>query len=357
MNPKPKTSKTTQIITSQEMEALNQAAANGKHGRNYEDNHNAGKRIHRTPGAQHFVEIEISSNEAATDVPFLALQQLTAAQDADSALAMLYIVSTLAPPGFTGDTATGWIEVDDVIAKIGWDPRSSAERQQMQRRVESILEFGARAVVIGERTGAYKDKHSGKRKDTTLSASLWQIGVREHVKPESGQEVMFVEKEPLVGAEITIVRAWIPLLASGQLAQYLPLGEVLGTIPGNKPSGAWARVIGLSLASFWRRCREKALDGTIRPTRRELLERYPPKTGPVEGSVESKHAARLVEYWCGAIGILADTGFIARSGEALFTAEEIRSRFPRRNWVGLWLDEQIDIEPGESMKTALKALT
>ena len=36
-------------------------------------------------------------------------------------------------------------------------------------------------------------------------------------------------------------------------AQFLPLGEVLGAIPGGKPAGAWARVIGLALSNFWRR--------------------------------------------------------------------------------------------------------
>jgi hypothetical protein len=343
------------VVTSQEMEALNQAAANGKHGRHYEDHDLAGARVHQTPGAKHRVEIVLTNSEREADVPFLALQQLTAAQDADSALAMLYIVASLAPPGFKGDVCEGWIDIDDVISKIGWDPRSSAERREMQKRIESVLEFGARAVVVGERTGAYKDKHTGKRRDTTISASLWQVGVKERLKPEDGQVVLFPEDEPLVRALVSIVRPWIPLLTSGQLAQYLPLGEVLGSIPGNKPSGAWARVIGLSLASFWRRCKGQALDGTIRPTRRELLERYPPKTGPLE-MVASKHSARLVEYWCGAIQILAESGFIAPTGEATRTAEEIRARYPHRNWVDAWLDETIDIEPGESMRAALLAL-
>ncbi|RYZ88298.1 MAG: hypothetical protein EOP06_11205, partial [Proteobacteria bacterium] len=245
---KPKKSNNFPILTNQEMEALNRAAADGKHGLNYQSFEQTEKRIHQIPGQPHRVELQ--SGEMGLET----LEQLTNEQDADSALAMLYIVHQLAPPNSQG-TPPGQVNVDfdDVIAKIGWTPRNSAHRVELQRRILRVLQFGERAVVVGERRGGYKDKETKKRRDTRIEASLWRIHAVERPK----QGALFDEVP--VSAEIVISRQWWDLLTSPDMAQFLPFGEVLGAIPGSKPSGAWARVIGLSLASFWRRLPREAL--------------------------------------------------------------------------------------------------
>ena len=340
---KARKSQSYSILTNQEMEALNRAAADGKHGRHYANNEYPLVRVHQAPGQPHRVQLS-GADEAGME----ALEKLTGEQDADSALAMLYIVQQLAPPGAQiSGPAQGTIDFDDVIAKIGWTPRNSAHRIELQRRIWSILQFGERAVVIGTRSGAYTDKHTRKKRDTQIEASLWRI----HKLERPTQGALFDEVP--VRAEIIISGDWVEMLVSPQMAQFLPFGEVLGAIPGAKPSGAWARVIGLSLASFWRRLPRAALDGSIKPTRRELLERYPPKTGTVFEVLTGPNPRYAVEYWCGALKILVENGIVESSGEAAISYEEARQNLPRQDWAESWLDAQIEIRPGELMAPAI----
>jgi hypothetical protein len=209
--------------------------------------------------------------------------------------------------------------------------------------------FGERAQVIGARRGRYKDKHSGKEIDTVIRQAPWRI----HSTESPDQPSLFPSDDVPVRVEIVMSREWTELLTSPQFAQYLPLGESLGAIPGNKPSGAWARVIGLALANFWRRNPRAAFDGSIRPTRRELLDRFPPKTGTVESVLYGPHPWRAVEYWYGALKILVRSGFVAGGGEAAYTAAEKRKTMPRQEWQEDWLEENIELYPGEDMAHSL----
>lgn len=342
---KPKSLETPEfpILTTQEMETLNRAAADGKHGQNYQNSEYLASRVHQVPGASHRVQLGIESEDG-----FEAIEQLTAQQDADSALAMLYIVHLLAPPATEQKLVPleGEIDFDDVISKIGWTPRGTANREELRTRIYNVLRFGERAIVVGSRSNAYKDKMTGKVKDTQIEASLWRIHKVKRPKDATRDMSSPPPVEAPFKATIVISSAWVPLLTSPEMAQYLPLGEVLGKIPGAKPSGAWARVIGLSLASFWRRNPVAAFEGTIKPTRRELLERYPPKTGRVGEILESKDPRHAIDYWCGALAILVESGFLDASGEALMTAETMRESVGRQEWSEEWLDETIEVRPG-----------
>lgn len=332
------------INTAPEMDALERAAADGKHGRYYQNNEQGQSRYHRAPGATHSVLLELSATETLAGYTTQTLEQFTQQQDADAALAFLYIAHVLAPPMGkpVGDYAGGMVAFDDVIAKIGWDPRSTAERRDMHRRIYQYILFGERAQVIGQRRGKYKDPHSGEVQNTVIRSSIWRIHKTE--APEQGS--LFPTDEVPVSVEIVMSHDWTKMLTSPQTAQYLPLGEKLGAIPGNKPSGAWARVIGLSLASFWRRLPREALDGSVKPTRRELVERYPPKTGPVGEVLGGINPRRAVEYWCDALGILVEAGFVADHGDAQISYKEMRQRLPRVGWGDEWLDELVDLRPG-----------
>ena len=332
------------ICTSPEMDALERAAADGKHGLNYADLQQQLARVHQTQGASHYVALQLTEAERALGVDPRALQELTAAQDADATLAFLYISRLLAPPAplAPNTTAVGWIDFDDVIAKIGWDPRSTAERREMHRRLYHFVLFGERAQVIGVRHGNYVDKHSGEKITTTIHAALWRVAKTE--VPAQGE--LFDTKTIPVRVEITIDRDWARLLTQPQTAQYLPMGELLGSIPGSKPSGAWARVIGLALASFWRRQPRAALDGSIQPTRRELLERYPPKTGPISEVLMPPNPQYGINYWCAALQILVEREFLASSRETQISPDQMRADLPRRNWSELWLNATVDLKPG-----------
>lgn len=348
---KPRKSNTYNIHTSQEVEAIGQAAADGRHARHYSnEDHYAndetkGARVHRVPGGNHSVRLAVMDGENG----FEAIEQLTGEQDADSHLAILYIANLLAPPLLQPVGAEdSWVSFDDVIDKIGWDPRSTEERREMHRRVFNILRFGARAKVIGQR-GGYEMPGSKKKIDTQIESSLWQIH-----EVERPQQLALTEETP-VKAQVLLTPRWATFLASPQMAQYLPLGEALGAIKGNKPSGAWARVIGLALASFWRRLPRESLDGSIRPTRRELLERYPPKTGSVADVLASNNPGFALQYWHGALQILVASGFIEPSGEALITLQQARASMPRQAWAQQWLNGRVDIQPKALMKDAIKS--
>ena len=150
------------LCTSPEMDALERAAADGKHDLNYTDLEQELARVHQTMGASHFVRVApLSADKDATSE---SLQHLTAAQDADATLAFLYISRLLAPPAPLPprEYAGGKIDYDDVLNAIGWTPRNSAHRREMHARLHEFIIFGERACVVGTRPGKYIDKHTGQ---------------------------------------------------------------------------------------------------------------------------------------------------------------------------------------------------
>ena len=66
-----------------------------------------------------------------------ALERLTLAQDADAVFAILYVSRLLAPPAPLPPNLlpSAWVDGDDLITKIGWKPRSRAEREEMLQHV------------------------------------------------------------------------------------------------------------------------------------------------------------------------------------------------------------------------------
>lgn len=338
------------LCTSPEMDALERAAADGKHGLNYSNKEQSLSRVHEIAGASHFVRLEAESGES--DAPTM-LEALSGAQDADATLAFLYISHLLAPPAPLppNTMATGKVDFDDVIAKIGWTPRSTAERREMHARLYQFLLFAERAKVIGERRGTYIDKHSGKKVPTRIESALLRIVNVERPEYDARSD------QPLptpIGVELAITREWAQLLAQPATAQYLPLGELLGNIAGNKPSGAWARVLGLSLASFWRRLPRESLDGSVQPTRRELLERYTPKTGAVQELLNGDKPVRAMEYWCSALEILVAAEFVENSGEAAVGVEQMKRNYPRKGWASRWMNEKVSIFPGPKIRPSVE---
>ena len=341
------------IQTSQEVDALMRAASDGQHGNNWVTDPNAATRSHIVPGAPHHVQLALSEDERASDVPLKALEELTLAQDPDFNFALLYISQVLAPPSPLPSNlaAVEWVDLDDVMDKIGWSPRSSQERLEMRRRVWKFLLFGARASIVGQRTGEYVNKATGQRIETVIDAPPWAVMERE--KPTQPQLFAEIRETPL-RVRLVASQAWTRLTTLPETAQYLPMGELLGSIPGNKPSGAWARVLGLALANFWRRAPHAALDGTLKPTRLELLDRYTPKVAPPHEILCGKNPVRAVEYWQGALKILVDCGFLMPQGEAALSYREMRAQMPRQEWQQQWLSQTVELHPGPRMRPAVE---
>jgi hypothetical protein len=336
------------IQTSQEMDAWHRAQCAGKTFAGYSIFDQAGAIVHKVSGFPHEIRLALTDEERINGLAMSYLESLVRAQDADAALATAYILGVLAPPSPlpARALASGWIDFDDVLKKIGWYPQTTRERRAMHARIWEFVRFGERAQIVGKRTTKYNNPSTGEEIDTTIHGAIWRI-----FKTETPNKRMpGASPEIPVRAEIAVSKELTELLTSPKTAQYLHGAEILGAIAGGKPAGAWARVIGLALASFWRRNPRESISGTIRPTRRELLDHYAAKVAPYEEILTSDKPGRVIEYWCGALQVLADAGFIERGGEAAISAKAMRAALPRQNWKDAWLDQTINIEPSETMK-------
>ncbi len=341
------------IQTSQEVDALLCSICDAPRGTNWRSNPQAGTRIYERKGSAHAVRLELMEEERDAGMTIEALERLTLAQDADAVFAILYVSRLLAPPSPLPPNLlpSVWVDGDDIISKIGWSPRSRIEREEMRRKIWDYLRFGARACVTGRRNRKYFDRATGSEIDTYIEGPAWVFMKQEiPVQPS-----LFPEDEIPVRVRLVASEEWAYLTTSPMLAQYLPMGELLGAITPDQPSGAWARVLGLALASFWRRQPRAALDGGIKPTRGELLEHYPPKVSPPLEVLGSKHPRRAIEYWCNALQILVENGFLDAHGETERTVSDIAQALPRYNWHEAWLSEKIDLLPGIMMRPAVEA--
>ena len=276
-------------------------------------------------------------------------------QDSDSAFALLYISRLMAEGQSTPEKPMNYVTValDDIISAIGFDPRSTTQRAELRRRVWAFIKFGERAEIVGQRTGIYQDKMTGKPIETNIESAPWRIMEKEM----AAQGSLFPDGDIPLRVELAPSNEWMRLLLNPSTAQFLPMGEILGAIAPAKPSGAWARVIGLALANLWRRKPREALAGELRPTRRELLTHYVPRTGSVEDVLNSPNPRRAVEYWAGALEILGNSGFIENSGEAVLGYDAMRAALTRQDWAKEWLDGTTDLRPGVAMTETLKQIS
>ena len=337
------------FLTGLESNSLMQSASDGAKGNGWRKDAQRGALIYEQNGASHRVELtQTSPLPGGETLEMDALEWLAARQNADFSFAFFYVCRVLAPPSPLPPNlyGGGWIDLDDVAKGIGYDLDgcTAAQREELRARVWDFLNYGARAITIGRR-GEYTDRHTKKKIETQVESPPWRIlDVERPV-----QTAMFGEVPRRV--ELLISKAWEPLLTKSNLAQYLPFAEVIGAIPANQTAGAWARVLGLSLANFWRRKPHEAvgLAPPIKPTRRELLARYTPKSSPPLELLQSDKPKRAVEYWRDALAILVEKKFLAKEGEAVRSVAQMLEPFGRQGWQEAWLDECVELHPGPVM--------
>ncbi len=315
----------------------------------------------------HRLELTQESPEIGGDIWEMdALSQLVESVNADFGFAFFYVCGLLAPktPLPADRAAVSWIDLDDVAAKIGYDVSGStaAQREEMRAQVWQFMLFGARAVVIGQRSTEYPDKVTGKIIETRVESPVWSIMETERpIQTAFSFDARFRETPRRV--RLALSKSWEPLLTVPQLALYLPFAEIVGSIPTNQTAGAWARVIGMALANLWRRKPHEAAGVTklLLPMRSELLTRYTPKANtqrtksPLE-ILQSDKPKRAVKYWLDALGILRTQGFIANEGEAekSRTVADMLQPFGRQGWQSDWLMECVDLRPGPKVDAAIK---
>ena len=344
------------LHTGQEIDILERSAADGKRGENWKSEEIVGKRIYQALGASHRVELrendETDTQQGREELNLATLERLALSQDTDFAFAMLYIAAALAPPAPipANQFAGGWIDLDDVMEKIGWYPGelNLVDRETKRARIWDYLCYGNRAVVVGQRSGSYRDSNTGEEISTRIESPIWRI-----MSVESPVEQGLLGQVPR-RVQLVISKEWEPMLVSAKLAQYLPLAEVVGKIPPQKVAGDWARSIALVLARLWRMKPQACVAGELRPTRRELLTHYTPKTKTADELLGSSNPKRAVNYWRDALGILCETGFLASKGEAARSVAQMLEAHPTYRWQQAWLDETIELHPGEALLLSLQ---
>ncbi len=338
------------IHTSQEMDALYRAQCDGKTFTGYLINDQAGAIVHESTRSSHRVQLMLTEDERTAGLALTHLENLVRSQDADAVIATSYILGVLAPPPHLPmrPYAGGWIDFDDGIKKIGWYPQTTKERRQMHARFWEFVKFGERAHIVGKRIGAKYTNADGDEINTTIHGAAWRV-----MKTETpDQPSLYAALETPVRAEIVVSRELTALLTHPKTAQYLEGAQILGAIPSGQAAGAWARVIGVALLSFWRRNPREVDAGVLQPTRREMLDHFAAKVAPYKEILATTNPSRVIDYWCTALQILADGGFIERSGEAAITPKEMKANLPRKNWQNAWLDQTVNIEVGTKIKVA-----
>lgn len=241
------------------------------------------------------------------------------------------------------------LTLDDLIKAIGWQPRSRPERERMRQQIWRWLVLFDGLQVVGCRPGRYRDPATKKVLDLQSTDALIRImGRRDPVQPALDGSAPPIDVTFAAGPWLNQFRGNRQVLADfGDLRK-------LAAIPAGKPSGAWAQSIGLALHQLWRERSSRADIAyvgdskklTVRVgsyTRRDLLDLFPPEP-TVEEVLRSLNPRRAREYWRDAINLLKQEGRIG------YYQELKPLKAGRQGWAEEWLDQPLDIRPGEDGK-------
>lgn len=341
------------VHTGQETDCLIRSAGDGRGGFGWRNEIMRGVRVWE--GGTHRVEVPNVglSNEPQTS--FSDVERLTESQNSDFALALFYIAGVLVPPmqPEKAPLIGAWIDLNDVIEKIGWmaEKPDAEKREKLRAQIWDYIQYGQRAVVAGRRSTPYKDPVTRREIPTQIESPVWAItDVRRPQAPGSAAPLAPVK------VRVVISEQWETMLRDPLLCQWLPLGELLGTIAPHKVGGDWARIIGLSLARLARMKSREVTAGEYNPTRRQLLTHYTPKTQTAEWYLESSDPKRAVKYYREALNILAEKGLIAQTGDAApdVTPAKILKPYGRKGWGAAWLDGESGVQIGELWRPAVQ---
>jgi hypothetical protein len=242
--------------------------------------------------------------------------------------------------------------LDDLVASIGLDVRSAANRVAARHRVWRWIGLLTSIEAFGVRHGRYRDR-DGAVMDLDIRGPVLVFGERgdppdEPYDPGAPPLVVTLGPSP-----------WLARV-KGQRQVMPDFGSVpaLTRITDGRPSGRWARAIGLALHQLWR---ERAHDAELVPvgegerrqyiarfapfTRVELLTLFPPDP-TLWRVLQSEHPRRAVDYWKSAIVELKRHGVIATGYRELTSRQG-----PRYEWWREWISQPLEIRPGPTLQT------
>lgn len=340
------------VHTGQEWTAFIQTATDGRSLSHFHDNSQNGTLRHQRPNAAFWTETALTDDERDAGHGLELLQRAASELDLDDGLAWLYISHLMAPPTPlpAHAAAVSWIDLDDVARKtMGGYARNPEEALERRRKVWHAIRYGARSHIGGRRTVPYFDKSTGREIETEINTTPWQIlQSQQPVQPS-----LFPDEDHNLPVRVQLVasREWTALTTSPDTAQYLPLGEVLGSITPSQAAGAWARSLGMAYFQ-WCRCNvTAALKGAEPPSREALLETFPSKKAPYRSILESPNPKRAIEYWRNAETLLKDANLI----ETVEPAAP-KPALPRKGWQAEWLAASPTWRPGTALKGMLEAI-
>lgn len=258
------------------------------------------------------------------------------------------------------------VSIDAIITAINRDTdarRSKATRELWRRKVWRWLLMFDSMVVIGARSGIWKEPRNGDNKRERIKADelhstdalLKIIGHRGIDQPALDSSTIPKEVSLVAGPW---VRQW---RGNRELLSEFGTLQAILSIPRGKPSGAWAACIGLMLQQKWReqahdapihrvsKGEDKAPTQRFRPfTRRELIIEVWRSDVDVMKVLNDKNPTRAKEYWNTAIQYLKAAGVIG------YYKELTLLKASRQEWAEEWLDQPLDIRPsGERLQDSI----
>lgn len=247
------------------------------------------------------------------------------------------------------------VSLDELLRIIGEHPRSRAERSAQRKRIWGWLSILGRLSIHGCRPGRYADSRTKEEIDLSLAAPLLLITGT----PDLSWCTRSVSKPP---SRVTLAPgAWLERLRDqDQVLTFIGNMNAITSIPAGRPSGEMARRVGIALNQRWRESQRHAIlvrvgeDGeeTVKYqafTRRALLDHthYLPV---VEAILNDTDPRRMKVCWKVAVALLKDVGVVG------YYKEMGKPIVGRKGWQKEWLDQPLDIRPGQSTMKAIVAL-
>jgi hypothetical protein len=238
------------------------------------------------------------------------------------------------------------MSLDELLALLGWKPRTTAEREQMRAKVWQWMVLCEALLVIGARGGRWPDRLTKEVLDLTSRDPLIRI-VGQRLPPQHAFE------DGAVPTEVSWVAGeWMERFR-GNRSVLSDFGDLrkLAAIPAGKVGGAWAQAAGLALHQLWREQspyveinlvsddkRATAKFDGLSP--RRLLTMFEPDP-PLNKFIEQDNPRLIRKHFEEALKILKQRGLVA-SFDPPLAAES------RQGWLDRYLDTPRDIRPSRA---------
>lgn len=317
------------VGTYPELAVLGFAAADARTGEHWKEAPGGGALVHtrKKAGLQVRFAPSVGGDRWADPEPGALSDSLFTVLSANGGLDTVFLAQVGAAMAIRSEHED--VSLDDLGRLIGRDPRSTKEREAMRRDLWERLKFLDGFTVWGVRKGTYSDPSTHKKVPIESRDELFRIG-----------GTMWPEQGTLDGTDVPLV---VSFAAGPVLAKFRDSPDVLtsfgdyrrlAAIPGEKPSGAWARSMGLAFTQRWR---ELASYGSAqKPTRRYLLTQFSPT--PTVAEVLAGHdPARARRYFTQALALLKTAGVIVAY------SEPDPKTLPRYGWAKVWLTQTVNV--------------